>query len=145
MSQPRRLRARKLACVQTRHRKPSSFGSNLQLAPRGICPARASIGSGSRRAIRVERTTSRFGGAASRAETLGQRLTPLIGVHEFAVGDSLELIAWRSINFLDEHAVDRRARMEIGVRIGRESNGHELIAWASVRECPLSESRLWPP
>ena len=36
MSQPRRLRARKPACVQTRQRNPSSFGSNVQPRPRGI-------------------------------------------------------------------------------------------------------------
>ena len=36
MSQPRRLRARKPACVQTRQRKPSSFGSKIQPLPLGI-------------------------------------------------------------------------------------------------------------
>src|SRR5215211_748085 len=54
-------------------------------------------------------------------------LTPLVGIHEFAIGDPFERAARRRLKFLDEHAVDRRARMEIGVRIGRESNGHELI------------------
>jgi hypothetical protein len=43
MSQPRRLRARKPAWVQTRQRKPSSFGSNVQPVPLGIESARASI------------------------------------------------------------------------------------------------------
>jgi hypothetical protein len=56
MSQPRRERARKAApCVQTRQRKPSSFGSKVQPRPWGIVPDRASIGSGSRRATRPER------------------------------------------------------------------------------------------
>ena len=50
MSQPRRLLARKTAWVQTRQRNPSGFGSNVQPLPWGIAPARASIGSGSRRA-----------------------------------------------------------------------------------------------
>jgi hypothetical protein len=56
MSQPRRERARKAApCVQTRQRKPSSFGSKVKPRPWGIVPDRASIGSGSRRATRPER------------------------------------------------------------------------------------------
>lgn len=46
MFQPRRLRARKPACVQTMQRNPSSFGSNIQPRPAGIGPARASIGAG---------------------------------------------------------------------------------------------------
>jgi hypothetical protein len=41
--------------VQTRQRKPSSFGSKVQPRPWGIVPDRASIGSGSRRATRPER------------------------------------------------------------------------------------------
>jgi hypothetical protein len=50
MSHPRRLRAVNLPWLQTRQRKPSSFGSNVQRLPEGIVPARASIGSGSGRA-----------------------------------------------------------------------------------------------
>ena len=49
MSQPRRLRALKVACVQTRQRKPFSFGSNVHPGHRGISSERASIGSGSGR------------------------------------------------------------------------------------------------
>ena len=45
--------ARKPACVQTRQRNPSSFGSNVQPRPIGIVPVRASIGSGSRRPTRA--------------------------------------------------------------------------------------------
>jgi hypothetical protein len=48
MSHPRRLRAWKVACVQTMQRNPSSFGSNVQPRSSGIGPERASIGSGSR-------------------------------------------------------------------------------------------------
>jgi hypothetical protein len=54
-------------------------------------------------------------------------LTPLVGIHEFALRDASERAARERLKFFDEHAVDRRARMEFGVRICRESNGHELV------------------
>ena len=58
MFQPRRLRARKPACVQTRQRNPSSFGSNVQPRPSEMGPERVSIGSGSRSTTREAQTTA---------------------------------------------------------------------------------------
>ena len=61
MSHPRRLRTWKVACVQTRHRKPSSFGSKIQPRPLAIASERASVGSGSRSTTSAEPTASRHG------------------------------------------------------------------------------------
>ena len=65
MSQPRRLRARKTACVQERQRNPSSFGSNTQPGPPGISPEWASTGSGSRRATKPSLSCGRRRRAAA--------------------------------------------------------------------------------
>ncbi len=74
--QPRRLRARNPSCVQTAQRKPPILGSWLHPSPRGIAPARASIGSGSRSStvrepIRSRRRTRHPSSLRARVHFLG--------------------------------------------------------------------------
>ena len=59
MSQPRRLLARKPACVQTMQRNPSSLGSKTQPVPQGIGPVPLSMGWGSRSTTVADPTPNR--------------------------------------------------------------------------------------